>query len=77
MLMRLSWPIEDPTVGKLQLIETALADYEFVVARLGYMPIGVPHDWDIESKRTGGGARVRNYLVCTVEVLPLARQEVA
>lgn len=75
--MKLMWPIEDPTVGKLDLIKTAEADYELVVARLGYFPVGLPHDWDIESKRTGSGTRKRNYLVCTVEVLPAADQDAA
>jgi hypothetical protein len=74
--MRLSWPIEDLQRRKLDLINDALEDYREVVARTGHISAGLPHDWDIETRRTGGGRRTCDYLVCYVEVVP-AREEAA
>jgi hypothetical protein len=76
--MQLRWPIEDPQLGYLQLIDAALEDYTAVLARLGYFPIGLPRDWEIQTMRLREKGRDRtNVLVCVVEVLPVAAREAA
>jgi hypothetical protein len=72
--MRLAWPITDPHVGYLDLINAALDDYEAVVARLGYIPAGLPRDWEIQTIRRRPGRAERNELTCVVEVARLARE---
>jgi len=72
MLMRLAWPITDPNVGFKDLIDDALADYESVVDRLGYMPAGLPRDWEIQTVRRRPGRAERDELQCVIEVVQRA-----
>lgn len=73
--MRLAWPITDPHVGYLDLINAALDDYEAVVARLGYIPAGLPRDWEIQTvRRRRSGRAEQNELTCVLEVAQQARE---
>jgi hypothetical protein len=74
MLMRLSWPIEDPKLGFLQLINDALDDYEQVLARLGYAAVGLPREWEIQMVRRRPDRAEQNELTCVVPVVRLAEE---
>lgn len=73
--MRLTWPIEDPLMGMLQLIDEALEDYKAVVAGEGYTSIGLPREWEIREQRLHRKTGSKfNVLTCVVEVIPLVEE---
>lgn len=68
-LMRLTWPVLEPPLDLLTLIDEAIEAVPLVVADMGYIATSAPREWEIkEGHSTRKFKEHRMVLTCVVEV---------